>query len=106
MVLSVFTHIPREEEEEEKEEEGGMNELTDAGACPGRGRVVGEDVTGVKEEEDEMSDLGACPGRGRVVGHSEFKGEGRGERMTSRPTPLPARAEGESSDEMSGLEHV
>ena len=53
-----------------------MNELSDAGACPGRGRVVGEDVTGVKGE-DEMSDPGACPSRGRDVRHSEFKGEGR-----------------------------
>ena len=63
-----------------------MNELTDAGACPGRGRVVGKDVTGVKEEEeDEMSDPGACPGRGRDVRHSEFKGEGRGGKDDKSP---------------------
>ena len=102
--MSVFTHIPRGEEEEEGEEVG--NELSDVAACPSRGRTVGEDVVGGGiGGEDEMSDVAACPGRGRVVGQVEFKGEGRGE-TTSHPTSLPARAEGELSDEMSGLECV
>ena len=99
VVIGILTHVSRVWEEEE----GGKkdsDELPDFAACPGRGRVVvGEPI------KDEVSALGACPGRGRGVRHSVFKGEGRGE-TTSRPNPLPARAEGEISDEMSGLKRV
>ena len=98
MVLSEFTHIPREEEEGGKERLG-FGELSDFEACPGRERVV------VQEARDEVAGPSECPSKGREVRHSVFKGGGR-RGKTSRPNPLNARAKSEMSDEKSGLERV